>query len=340
MNLQPTGKWGTASLYHAKNLEAPSSFNSNPQRDCQTPAGLEHGLAAATAGDETKDGRHQSQTLSRPLQPGGWGRSCLCNLSRVWCFPNVCLGSHQRLVSSVSSGAKGPLLSLVSATVPAMAKLATKCLPGPACQWLVRPPPIIKKKKNRPADGIVGLPLSDAPSSHRRPRGRSWSANTLPPAPPQGITDQTPGTGETSPFSPSLGLDIRFRLSIAGRLDSAGRAKGRLPLTKPIATVQCCSPCSLLNKKKEKGGCACIHLSGIRPGRLANSRVPAHLQASTFLTNQNNPYPRRGGAITRRSFPPHPPDTTPEAGSLIARCPPTHQRSPPVIEALPRQSHT
>lgn len=69
-------------------------------------------------------------------------------------------------------------------------------------------------QENKPADVIVGL-LCPMPSPV--PGAILERANTLPPAPPQGITDQTPGTGETSPFCSSLGLEIRLRLSAVHR---------------------------------------------------------------------------------------------------------------------------
>lgn len=106
-------KWGITSLYHAIFCRSASSFNSNPQRDSQTPAGLEHRLAAATAGDETKDGRHQSQTLSRPLDPP----ECHQVLGEMLSVQSVAFGVSQTFalalisvssVSSVSNGAKGP----------------------------------------------------------------------------------------------------------------------------------------------------------------------------------------------------------------------------------------
>lgn len=80
LKLQPTGKWGIASPYRAIFCRSASSFTSNPQRDCQTPAGLEHRLAAATAGDETSLDPSSPRTCHRDLGE----RDAVCAICRVF----------------------------------------------------------------------------------------------------------------------------------------------------------------------------------------------------------------------------------------------------------------
>lgn len=144
---------------------------------------------------------------------GHWERCCLCNLSRVWCFPNVCLGSHQHQPSQLRvervQRSQGPVIVAGQRYGTGHGKAGDRnvCLAD--------------YQENRPADVIVGL-LCPMPSPV--PGAILERANTLPPAPPQGITDQTTGTGETK----SLLLVARPRdpppppLSIAGRHGSTG----------------------------------------------------------------------------------------------------------------------
>lgn len=211
LKLQPTGKWGIASPYRAIFCRSASSFTSNPQRDCQTPAGLEHRLAAATAGDETKDGRHQSQThLSTPHPHGPaietWEREMLSVQSVA------CLVFPKRLpwLSSASSQLR---VERVQRSQGAVIVAGQRYGTGPG-KVGDRNVCLADYQENKPADVIVVL-LCPMPSPV--PGAILERANTLPPAPPQGITDQTPGTGETSPFCSSLCLEIRLRLSAVHR---------------------------------------------------------------------------------------------------------------------------
>jgi hypothetical protein len=96
----------------------------------------------------------------------------------------------------------------------------------------LRPPPIVKK--TRPADGIVGLPLSDAIEPSPAP-GAILERQHL--ATRSATGDHRPDSwnGRNKPFSPSLGLDIRVRCPSRGRLDSAAELKACHGLSEPNA---------------------------------------------------------------------------------------------------------
>lgn len=192
-------KWGITSLYHAIFCRSASSFQlESPER--QPNAGR---LGAQT---RCRHGRRRNKRrpppvadpLSTPRPPGvpsSPGRDAVCAICRVWCFPNVCLGSHQhQLRVERVQRSQGAVIVAGQRYGTGHGKVGDRnvCLAEPACQRLV-------KKTDQ-----LMLSWGSSVRCHRRapvPGAIVERASTLPPAPPQGITDQTPGTGETSPFA-------------------------------------------------------------------------------------------------------------------------------------------